>query len=351
MIKIDGSYGEGGGQIVRNALALSTVTGKAFEVNNIRKGRKKPGLKTQHLYCIKALKELCDGITKGDDPGSLFLSYSPGEIEGKDLALSMDTAGSISLLLQSLLLPSLFSRKKMRIFIKGGTDVRWSMPFDYFNQVFLPYVNFFGKVEATLLKRGYFPRGGGEVTVSIEPLGMNSIEEFKKNISPLEITSRGELIELNGTVHLTPELEKRDIGKRILKSAQRFLKGEGFNSHIKIQKTHSSSDGCGLVLWGKFKSGGKYPVIIGADKLGERGVTSEQVGKEGAGKLIKRIQCGAPVEEHLADNLLPFMAIVGGEIKIEKITGHILSGIYVIEKFLGKVFEVDEERNIIKTLG
>ena len=138
MISLDGNYLEGGGQIVRTALALSTITGKEFEVKGIRKGRCSSGLKNQHLYCVKALQQLCNAKVEGDKLGSEYLKYTPGKLEGKQISVDIGTAGSITLFLQALLLPCIFADKKVRLKIKGGTDVKWSMPLDYFREILFP---------------------------------------------------------------------------------------------------------------------------------------------------------------------------------------------------------------------
>jgi len=126
MIQLDGSWGEGGGAIVRVALALSAITGKPFEVNNIRKGRCDTGLKNQHLFCIKALEMLCNAKTHGAEIGSENLRFEPGKIEGKTISINIETAGSITLLMQAVLLPAMFADKKVRFKVVGGTDTRWS---------------------------------------------------------------------------------------------------------------------------------------------------------------------------------------------------------------------------------
>ena len=169
MIEIDGSYCEGGGQIMRTALALSTITGKPFKVSNIRKGRCTSGLKNQHLYCIEALKKLCNADVKGASIGSECVEYSPGKIEGKTISIDIETAGSITLLLQALLMPCCFADKKTRLRLKGGTDVKWSMPFDYFKEILLPQLRKYDNIDVSLQRRGYYPKGGGKVDITIKP--------------------------------------------------------------------------------------------------------------------------------------------------------------------------------------
>src|SRR3989344_1907039 len=206
MIKIDGSYLEGGGQIVRTALALSSITQKAFEIYDIRKGRPTPGLKNQHLYCVKALEELCGAVAEGDELGSTELKYYPKKIVAKNLDIDIETAGSITLLLQSLLLPSMFASKPITISVTGGTDVKWSMPFDYFNSILLPQLQRFAKVEAKLLKRGYYPKGSGKVEIKISPKfklnDFSVFEEFhnhlKQNAKPYNLIEQHNLIQIKG---------------------------------------------------------------------------------------------------------------------------------------------------------
>ncbi|MEQ8169118.1 MAG: RNA 3'-terminal phosphate cyclase [Candidatus Eremiobacterota bacterium] len=344
MISIDGSFCEGGGQIVRNALALSTITGRAFEITDIRKGRNKPGLKAQHVHAVKALKELCNAKVKGDSEGSLYLSYNPSVIKGKDLNVSIGTAGSITLLLQALVLPCLYSDKTMFITLRGGTDVKWAMPFDYFKEVYLPYLNMYGSVKIHAVKRGYYPKGGGELTLEIVPYGKS---EFRNRVPPFDVTDRGEMITIKGFVNSSSELEVKSVGHRIAESAFNVLKDNGYKASIDVQYSRTMSAGCGIVLWAQFKNDSSWPVITGADKLGERGVSSEEIGKKAARKLLERIRCNAPVDEHLADNLIILLALTGGKIKVEKISNHTRSAIYVAEKFLGKIFDVNVEENIV----
>ncbi|MEM4264074.1 MAG: RNA 3'-terminal phosphate cyclase, partial [Candidatus Woesearchaeota archaeon] len=155
MIKLDGSYGEGGGQIVRTALAFSTITQIPFEVNDIRRGREQPGLKAQHLTCVKALAKLCDAKAEGVELGSNAIKYWPGKIKGQTINIDIGTAGSITLLLQSLLLPCFFADKTVRLHLTGGTNVSWSMPIEYLEQVFIPHIaKYCEKIKIKLNKRG-----------------------------------------------------------------------------------------------------------------------------------------------------------------------------------------------------
>lgn len=349
MIKLDGFYLEGGGQIARTALALSTLISKPFELSNIRKGRPTPGLKNQHLFCIKALEELSNAKTQGASLGSTALSYSPGKIKGRTLSINIGTAGSISLLLQSLIIPSTFADSKVRLKITGGTDVKWAMPFDYFTKLFLPQIKKYADIETKLGKRGYYPKGSGKVDIKIKPkFNLESIKEAPK----IELMDQGALIQIKGISHASSDLQEANVAERQARAAKSVL--NKLNCPIKIQTEYSEtlSTGSGITLWAIFSKDGEEidfnnPVILGSDCLGEKGKKAEIVGKEAAEKLISEINSEAAVDLHLADNLIPFLALIGGRIKVSKISNHTLTNIYVCEQFLNKTFEVDKEKNII----
>ena len=186
MIKIKGDYLEGGGQICRTALALSTITQKPFEIYDIRKGRKDSGLKNQHLYCVKSLQELCNAHAEGAELGSLWLKYYPKKLAAKNIDIDIETAGSITLLMQALLLPVMFVSKPITITAIGGSDTKFSQPFDYFNNVLLPQLQRFAKIDSRLLKRGYYPKGNGKVEIRINPKfklnDFSSFEDFHQHL-------------------------------------------------------------------------------------------------------------------------------------------------------------------------
>ena len=361
MITIDGSYLEGGGQIARTALALSAIAQKPFEILNIRKGRQEPGLKSQHLYCVKALKELCNAVAEGDELGSLSLKFYPGKIVAKNIDIDVETAGSVTLLLQSLLLPSMFASKPITISIKGGTDAKWSMPFDYFNNVLLPQLQRFAKIEARLLKRGYYPKGNGQVEIKVNPKfklnDCSNFFDFQKNLShninPYDLVEQYHLIQIKGVSHASKDLQSSNVSERQAGSALNILK-KRYNAPINIipQYQETLSTGSGVTLWAIFSKNKddideNNPIRVGADSLGERGKKSEDVGEEAAHLLIKQIESKAPVDRYLADQILPFMALAGGKIKVSEITGHCKTNIFTIGQFLGKVFEVDEKNKVI----
>ena len=350
MIKLDGSYLEGGGQIVRTALALSTILQKPFEVKNIRKGRQKPGLKNQHLFCIKSLEKLCNAKTEGAELGSTYLKYEPGKIKAKTISVDIGTAGSITLLLQSLLIPSILADSQVRLKIIGGTDTKWSPQFDYFNNIIIPQLRRYADIEASLVKRGYYPKGQGKVEIKISPkFNLENIKEAPK----INLIEQHKIIQLKGISHASLDLQKARVAERQAKAAKLFLNNINCPIDIQAQYQDTLSTGSGITLWAIFSKDPDEidflnPIRLGSDSLGERGKRAEDVGKEAAEQLLKEIETKAPVDKHLADNLIPFLALTGGKIKVSEITNHTLTNIYACEQFLGKIFKVNKGNDIVE---
>ena len=358
MIELDGSYLEGGGSLVRVALALSTLTGKEFKVTNIRSGRPNPGLKAQHLNAIKALKEICNAKTNNVELGSTLLHYIPNKIKSGTYEIDIGTAGSISLLLQALILPCMFAPSKVTLKIKGGTCGKWQASVDYLQNVLLPQTRrFVEKIELKVLKRGYFPKGGGEVSLEISPKlklkdfsNLSSfLEELSLKTANIKLADQGKLEQIRGTVNVSSELEEKQVGDRIKNAATGKLKKYAIPINIRVDYANTLSIGGELVLWAKFSTEGEIdydnPVILGADALVEKGKSSEQIGQEAAEKLIKEISSGTTVDEHLADQLISFMALLpGSNITARKISDHLQTNIYVAEKFLEIGFKVERDK-------
>ena len=365
MISLDGDYLEGGGSIARVALALSTITQKPFEIGNIRKNRPQSGLKNQHLFCIKALEQLCNAKSEGAFLGSTSLKYFPGKIEGKPITVDIETAGSISLFLQAILLPCMFANKATKLTIIGGTDAKWAAPIDYFNEVFLPQVKKYADMEFKLIKRGYYPKGNGRIELKITPkYKISDFADFeaffnhlKENAPKINLTGQENLMQIKGISHASSDLQTSKVAERQAESAQLILK-QKYEAPIKIASEYQDtlSSGSGITLWAIFsKNMGEIdslnPIRLGADSLGEKGKKSEIIGTEAANNLIKGIESKAPADKHLADQLLAFMALVSkSKIKTSEITNHARTNIYVIEKFFGEAFSINEKEKIISTV-
>ena len=336
MITLDGSHGEGGGQIIRTALALSMLTQQAFQIINIRKGRQEPGLKAQHLAAIRAFQAMSDCTVSGAEIGSQELCFVPAPITRFTHDLDIGTAGSISLVLQALLLPCSFASKQVKLTLHGGTDVAWSMPVDYVREVLLPRITGFASIKIEQLKRGYYPTGGGLVHVTIKQ------RQKPKQVKPLELSQPGALFSIKGISHASEELQNAQVAERQANAARLALSQLGVSVEISTEYRKTASTGSGITLWAVLTQKDEEFSKLGADALGSRGMTAEKVGIAAAQKLLTALQSRAPVDQHLADNLLPWMALARpSSILAETITEHTRTNAMVIEQFLPVKFRIE----------
>lgn len=330
MIEIDGSYGEGGGQILRMSIALSALTGKPIKVFNIRANRPNPGLRRQHMTAIEAVAKICNAKIKGLQVGSSKIEFYPNKIKGGNYKLDVGTAGSITLVLQACLLPSLFAENETYLRIKGGTDVKWAPPWDYFKNVFVPLIRKMGiEIEAKLIRRGYYPVGNGEVEVKIKPCQKLRKIEFIEKIDRIE-----------GIINISNL--PIEIAERIKKAAENEIKhveNKVKYSNIRIEKFKADCPGVGIVLWTREK-------ILGADCLGEKGKPAEMVGREAGGKLIKEINANVDLDEKAVDQLLPYMAIANEKCYFvcKHLSKHASTEMWLIKKFIDVDFEIKENK-------
>lgn len=341
--------------MLRTALALSTLTQQPFRMTNIRATRGNSGLAPQHLNCVRALKTLCEAKTDGDEIGSQELLFIPGKFKAKNHTIDIGTAGSVTLLLQSLILPSIFAPKPFTLTIKGGTDVSHSTPIDSLINTIIPYYNLAGKIEVRLIKRGYYPRGGGEIEITFNPeINRNSFEKFEDFLKIVShkgfnLTEKGKLGAIKGISHASKELEGRRVAERQAQSAEQALSKLNTPVEIQTEYRNTLSKGSGITLWTLFFADTEPKPRIGADKLGEPHIPAEQIGQEASKQLIERLNSEAPIDEHIADNLIPLIGILRpSAIKIPHLTDHILTNMEVCKAFLGDIYR-QEENNIIKT--
>src|SRR4030042_2962008 len=238
MIEIDGSFGEGGGQVLRTSLSLSCLLNKPFRIFNIRKKRKKPGLMPQHLMGIRSLKLISNARVDGDSQGSTELLFAPGEVKAGDYFFDIGTAGSTSLLLQAILPPLIFANNRSSLTLKGGTHVPLSPPFHYINKIFIPVMNKLGiKVKAAIESYGFYPKGGGKVHAEIKPID---------EIAPVNYLERGEFKNVYGFsgVGNLP----LSIAERQKNAALSILASRGVNAEIETISVSTPGQGTFIFL-------------------------------------------------------------------------------------------------------
>ncbi len=352
MLEIDGSYGEGGGQIVRTALFLSTILSVPVRIGNVRAKRDKPGLKRQHLYIVKVLKELADARVEGDHLGSMELTYIPGKPKPGSYRVDPKTAASVSLFFQTLLPVSLFVGGEVEVEVGGGTEVPKSPTVDWLRFVYLPNISPVAElVKLDVLRRGYYPAGGGKVRLWVKgsftgAYEIKSVRQFLRGRLELRRVGQGKIRRLHILSVAHESLRERKVVERQIIGALELLKKEGLpEPEVYRQYVSSPSIGTSVTLWLEDDRGN----IMGADSLGRKGKPAEEVGRECALKLLEDWKSGATVDRHLADHLVPWLGLAGGEITVPRFTGHLETNLWVCERFLGDgLFEISRREGRIR---
>lgn len=318
MIEIDGSSGEGGGQVLRSALSLSLVTGKPCRVFNIRAGRKNPGLQRQHLACVKAAATISDGRVTGDELNSRDLVFEPGSVRAGNFQFQTGGAGSATLVLQTVL-PSLATAPgPSNLVLEGGTHNPMAPPFEYLDRCFLPVVKRMGPVVKLKLDRhGFYPAGGGKIRATISPA---------TKWNPIELVTRGPISHCRARV-LMSKLPSH-IAEREIKVVKRRLALD----HRSVSQEQVSAHGHGNVVLVDMT----FPEVTEiATSFGELGVRAEIVAERAAKDAQRYLDAECPVGEHLADQLLlPFALAGSGRFHTMEPTSHTTTNIEVIREFL-----------------
>ncbi len=317
-VRIDGSQGEGGGQVVRTAIALSAITGKPLVLEFIRAGRKKPGIMRQHLTSIQAAAQICHAKTVGVELGAEDIEFIPGEIEGGDYNFKIGSAGSTSLVAQAIMPILAMASEPSNVTISGGTHNLWAPTYDFIDQSFLPLFRQMGaRVQGEITMHGFFPAGGGEIKLEIKPL--------KKSMR-LDLCERGEALK-NHAVVLLSHL-KHAIGEREL---ERLNKNLDFKSeNCEILHVKSPGPGNAVTIFAEFEN--VTGVFV---SLGQHGVRAEAVAATAGEEVRDYLANDAAVCTHLADQLLLPMALMGGgSFTTTDISEHTRTNAEIIKKFL-----------------
>jgi len=335
MIEIDGSFGSGGGQILRTACALSAVTKKPCRVFNIRRGREKPGLMPQHLLGIQTLSQLCNGRLEGDSLGSEEIKFYPGEINGSRTSINVkfETAGSITLVLQTLIPPALFAPVPIKVVFDGGaTDTFFSPTMNYFQHVFSKILtqiteNCSPPVEINVIRRGYYPEGGAKVEVKVYP----------SKLKNLNLTERGSFKKILVFSGASNSLKNKKVAERQIAGVREILGKLKLPTEEKVEYYDTRCPGSQICLVAEFEN-----TVIGTDNLGKLGKRAEDVGKESALELLREQKSGTCLDKHSADQILPYLVLAPGksQVTVSEITNHCETNIWVIEKFIEGKFEI-----------
>jgi len=349
VIEIDGSYGEGGGQVLRTALTLSVITGQAVHLRRIRAGRRNPGLQPQHLTGVLALAKVCAAELRGAGLKSTEIVFAPqskprvGEYKFDVAAVAQGgSAGSVILIAQTLLLPLAFAGGPSHLTLMGGTHVPWSPSFHYLAHVYLPMAVRMGlRAEAKLEAWGFYPVGGGRVRMEVTPPPSEGFPTGEgPGVGTLSLLARGSLKRVWG-IGVAANLPAH-IPQRIASRARNVLAEGGVQAEITPLRERAAGPGAGLFLVAEYEH-----TFAGFSSIGEKGKPSEQVAEEAALDLLAHYRSGEPVDMHLADQLLLPMALARGrsEFRTCRVTQHLLTNAHIIQQFLPVRIEIEGEEH------
>jgi RNA 3'-terminal phosphate cyclase (ATP) len=325
LLQIDGSVG--GGQILRSSLSLSALTGRPFVIDHIRKRRSRPGLMRQHLAAVQAAAQICGAELIGGELGSTRLEFRPGAVRAGSYAFAISTAGSASLVLQTVLPPLMLADAPSELSFEGGTHNPLAPPFPYLDRVFFPVLERMGvRLERSLLRHGFYPAGGGRFQVRVQPA---------PRLVPLELLERGALVSLSAEAQVANL--PHHIATRELAVVQARLGLAQDDLHLRTPEAHGP--GNALLITARHEHATE--MIIG---FGEHNVRAERVAERACDAMRAYLQADVPVGEHLADQLLvPFALAGAGAFRTLVLSEHARSNLEVIQQFLAVRFELREE--------
>lgn len=352
-VYIDGSRGEGGGQILRTSLALACITGRNLHMENIRAARRNPGLARQHLSCVEAARQICDGRCTDDALHSQTLDFEPGPVRGGDFSFDIGSAGSASLVIQTIL-PALFlASETSTVTVTGGTHNPWAPPFDFLAETFLPAIGAAGfHAGCKLIKHGFFPAGGGKIALNIQPWQQDASRA-------IDFCQPDKERQIYGRIYTAR------LPEHIVHRQKRLLCQSGFNvrkiEHIEV--TDSDGPGNCVMLRLVASSGGILKAEGFGDggpslcqerttiftAFGERGKPSEKVVREVADPAKDFLASSAAIDHFLADQLLIYMAISkGGSYTTNELSTHLTTNIETIKQFLPVDFKTENQDRIYR---
>lgn len=328
MLELDGE--DAGGQFVRSAVALSALTGNPIQVENVRGDRPEPGLRPQHLTAVQTARQVCDADVEGTEQGSETVVFEPGEPTGGNYEVDIGTAGSITLLFDTILPLALAVEEPLRVTARGGTDVKWSPSLAYYRHVKLPLLRRLGLQAAVDCQRaGFYPVGSGEATLSLAPT----------TLSPLSLTHRGDLQGVRVYSRAAAALANADVSQRQADATVDALDGDSYEIvETTVSTVETASPGSVCLVRADYEG-----TVVGFDALGEKGKPAEAVGRDAVEQFGTFEGTGGAVDRHMADQLLVFLAVAGGEIAVPTVTDHVRTSVDLLDAFGYEVAIEDDE--------
>ncbi|MCX8102844.1 MAG: RNA 3'-terminal phosphate cyclase [Candidatus Bipolaricaulota bacterium] len=334
VLVLDGA--SGGGSVLRVGLGLAIALRKSVRVINIRQGRPNPGLQAQHLAGLRAAAQLCQARLEGAQIGSREIEFHPGPIQTDSLKIQIETAGSVALALQPIQIALACAARSVTVEIAGGgTYGQWASPIAALEHVNFALLGRWGFPASLEIEReGFYPKGGARVRARFGPAQITQAFDFPE---------QGQLREIRGLSIASHHLQKSKVAERQAEAAHRLLSREfsGIAIGIETRYAETLSPGSAVVLWADCEK-----TILGGDALGERGVSAERVGEQAAAALISELRSGATLDRHMADQIIPFLALFGGRFFCAELTDHIKTNMWVAEQLTGKRFIVTERAGI-----
>ncbi|MCK4388202.1 MAG: RNA 3'-phosphate cyclase [Dehalococcoidia bacterium] len=326
MISVDGGAKSGSGTIVRYSVALASLLGQEIRIQNIRAKRDKPGLRAQHLKVIQACREMCHGVVSDAEVGSGEITYAPKEkFRGGEYRWDIGTAGSTTMMAQTLVPLACFAEKPSKFKLEGGLFQDFAPSAYHMKFVLLPLLKQMGiEIKLDIIRPGYVPRGAGVIEIEVEP-----VEKLK----PLILTEQGDILNTKG-IALSSHLRERKVSYRMAKECQKVLSSYGYEAEIQeIYEESSLQEGAALAIYAETNSGSR----IGSDRAGRPGRSSESIGRYVAQSFTEDVKTGAAVDRYMADQLIIYAGLAEGisRYTVPRITEHVETNLWLIEKFLG----------------
>jgi len=335
VIHVDGAQGSGSGTIVRCAVGLAALLGEELHLTNIRARRDKPGLRPQHLKAIEAIAEMCQGRLDGGEVGSAEIAFRPGKrLAGGNYGWDIGTAGSTTMLAMTVLPAACFAPKATGFTISGGLFQDFAPSAYHMQHVLLPTLGRMGvRAELKIIRPGYVPRGGGIIEVRINPT--------QGKLQPLSLREWGKLAKIEG-IALSSHLRQRKVSQRMAQTCGEALRAQGYDVQIEVLYEDTALQaGAALALWARSDTG----CLIGADRAGQPGRSSEEIGSYVARSLLEDLATGATVDRYLADQLILYAALAEGtsEYRIPRVTEHVETNLWLVRSILGAEAELGED--------